>query len=176
RRDPALEWRAFRALQSAHFTTPSRLEDRDDLRAALNRFDLPGDELVAAIDDDEVVEAYEADRQLARTAQGTAPEIQNRTANTHGAVRYTAPALVSERGGQRLLAGGFHPFEAYDTPLAPLAPELPRRGAPLNVAEMLAEFPEGLFTAEAARILRGHHLDVPDVPDAEARLIQAMGQ
>ena len=37
-------------------------------------------------------------------------------------------------------------------------------------------FPEGLFTAEAARILRGHHLEVPDVPEAEARLIEAMGQ
>jgi hypothetical protein len=41
---------------------------------------------------------------------------------------------------------------------------------------MLLAFPEGLFTAEAARILRGHHLDVPDVPEAEARLIEAMGQ
>ena len=126
-RDPALEWRAFRALQSAHFTTDSRLEDRDDLRAALDRFDLPGDELVAAIDDDEVVAAYEADRQLARTAEGTPPEIQNRTANTYGAVRYTAPSLVFERDGQRMIAGGFQPFEVYDTLLAHLAPELPRR-------------------------------------------------
>jgi|tagenome__1003787_1003787.scaffolds.fasta_scaffold20973121_3 protein-disulfide isomerase-like protein with CxxC motif len=175
-RDPALEWPAFRALQSAHFTTPSRLEDRDDLRAALDRFGLPGEELVATIDDNEVVAAYEADRQLARTAEGTPPEIQNRTANTDGAVRYTAPSLVFERDGQRMIAGGFQPFEAYDTLLAHLAPDLPRRGAPLNVAEMLAAFPEGLFTAEAARILRGHHLEVPDVPEAEARLIEAMGQ
>ena len=30
-RDPAIEWRTLRALQIAHFTTPARLEDRDDL-------------------------------------------------------------------------------------------------------------------------------------------------
>ena len=74
-RDPALEVPAFRALQTAHFTTPLRLEDRDDLRAALDRFGLPGDELVGAIDSDEVVAAYEADRALARSAAGTPPEI-----------------------------------------------------------------------------------------------------
>src|SRR3954466_13733809 len=58
-RDPAIEWAALRALQVAHFTPSSRLEDRDDLRAALQRFGLPADELVAAIDSDEVVAAYE---------------------------------------------------------------------------------------------------------------------
>jgi protein-disulfide isomerase-like protein with CxxC motif len=175
-RDPALEVRAFRALQSAHFTTTARLEDHDDLRVALDRFGLPGEEIVARIDDNDVVEAYEADRALARSAAGTPPEIQNRTANTDGAVRYTAPSLVFERDGQRLIAGGFQPLEVYDTLLAHLAPELPRRGAPVNVAEMLAAFPEGLFTVEAAHVLRAHHLDIPDTADAEARLIDAMGQ
>ncbi len=175
-RDPALEVRAFRALQTAHFTTPLRLEDRDDLRAALERFELPGEELVGAIDDDEVVAAYQADRELARSAAGTPPEIQNRTANTDGAVRFTAPSLVFDREGQRLVAGGFQPLEVYDTLLAHLAPELPRRGAPLNVAEMLAAFPEGLFTAEAAAVLRAHHLELPDRAGAEERLIEAAGQ
>ena len=175
-RDPALEVHAFRALQAAHFTTTARLEDRDDLRAALDRFGLPGEDIVARIDDDDVVGAYEADRALARSAAGTPSEIQNRTANTDGAVRYTAPSLVFERDGQRLIAGGFQPLEVYDTLLAHLAPELPRRGAPHSVAEMLEAFPEGLFTVEAAHVLRAHHLDIPDVADAEARLIEAMGQ
>ena len=175
-RDPALEVRA----RSARCRPPisrrrSRLEDRDDLRAALDRFGLPGDELVGAIDSDEVVAAYEADRALARSAAGTPPETQNRTANTDGAVRFTAPSLVFDRDGQRLVAGGFQPLEVYDTLLAHLAPELPRRGAPLNVAEMLAAFPEGLFTVEAAHVLRAHHLDRPDTAGAEARLIEAAG-
>jgi len=175
-RDPALEYRAFRALQIAHFTTPARLEDRDDLRAALDRFGLPGEDIVGAIDSDEVVAGYEADRGLARTAAGTPPEVQHRTANTDGAVRFTAPSLVLSNNGTRMIAGGFQPLEAYDTLLAHLAPDLPRRGAPATVAELLAAFPEGLFTVEAAHILRAHHLDVPDVPATEARLIEAMGQ
>jgi protein-disulfide isomerase-like protein with CxxC motif len=172
--DPATEWRALRALQAAQFTTAARLEDPDDLRAALDRFGLPGDELVAAIDSPEVVAAYEADRALARSAAGTPAEVQNRTATTDGPVRFTAPSLVFEHDGQRMVAGGFQPLEAYDVLLAHLAPELPRRGAPLNVAEMLAELPEGVFTAEAAAVLCAHHLDVPDVPAAEARLIEAV--
>ena len=173
-RDPAIEWRTLRALQIAHFTTPSRLEDRDDLRAALARLGLPADDLVAAIDSAEVVAAYAADRALARTAEGTPPEPQNRTANTDGAVRFTAPSLIFERDGRRMVAGGFVPIEAYDVLLAHLAPELPRRSAPLNVAEMLAALPEGVFTAEAAAVLRAHHLDRPDLPGAEARLIEAV--
>ena len=91
--------------------------------------------------------------------------MQNRTANTDGAVRFTAPSLIFERDGRRMIAGGFQPFEAYDTLLAHLAPELPRRGAPLNVGEMLAAFPEGLFTAEAAPCCAAHHLELPDVPE-----------
>ena len=39
---------------------------------------------------------------------------------------------------------------------------------------MLAALPEGVFTAEAAAVLRAHHLDRPDVPGAEARLIEAV--
>jgi protein-disulfide isomerase-like protein with CxxC motif len=173
-RDPAIEWSTLRALQIAHFTTAGRLEDRDDQRAALERFGLPAEELVAASDSDEVVAAYEADRALARTAAETPASVQNRTANTDGAERFTAPSLVFDSDSSRMIAGGFQPFEAYDVVLAHLAPDLPRRTAPLNVAEMLAEFPEGLFTAEAARVLRAHHLDLPDVPDAEARLIEGV--
>ena len=173
-RDPAIEWGTLRALQAAHFTTTSRLEDRDDLRAALERFSLPGGDLVDSIDDPEVVAAYEADRALARSAADTPPSVQNRTANTDGSERFTAPSLVFDSDGSRMIAGGFQPFEAYDVVPAHLAPDLPRRSAPLNVAEMLAAFPEGLFTAEAARVLRAHHLDLPDVPGAEARLIEAV--
>jgi protein-disulfide isomerase-like protein with CxxC motif len=173
-RDPKLEWWTLRALQIAQFTTPGRLEERDTLLAALERFQLPASELVDAIDSAEVLETYEADRALARSAEGTPAEVQNRTATTDGPVRYTAPTLVFERAGQRMIAGGFQPLEAYDVLLAHLAPDLERRGAPESVAHMLAEIPEGVFTAEAAAILCPHHLDVPDVPGAEARMLEAV--
>jgi protein-disulfide isomerase-like protein with CxxC motif len=174
-RHPGLEWWTLRALQIAQFTSAARLEEHDTLLAALERFELPANELVGAIDSREVLEAYEADRALARSAAGTPAEVQNRTATTDGPVRYTAPSLVFEReDGERMIAGGFQPLEAYDVLLAHLAPELERRGAPETVAEMLAELPEGVFTAEAAAILCPHHLDVPDVPTAEARLLEAV--
>jgi protein-disulfide isomerase-like protein with CxxC motif len=173
-RDPKLEWWTLRALQIAQFTTPGRLEERDTLLAALERFQLPASELVDAIDSAAVLETYEADRALARSAEGTPAEVQNRTATTDGPVRYTAPSLVFERDGQRMIAGGFQPLEAYDVLLAHLAPDLERRGAPASVAHMLAEIPEGVFTAEAAAILCPHHLDVPDVPGAEARMLEAV--
>jgi protein-disulfide isomerase-like protein with CxxC motif len=173
-RDPQLEWWTLRALQIAQFTTPGRLEERDTLLAALERFQLPAAELVDAIDSAEVLETYEADRALARSAADTPAEVQNRTATTDGPVRYTAPSLVFERDGERMIAGGFQPLEAYDVLLAHLAPDLERRGAPDSVAHMLAEIPEGVFTAEAAAILCPHHLDVPDVPGAEARMLEAV--
>ena len=173
-RRPELEWWTLRALQVMQFTTAQRLEERDTLLAALDRFDLPADELVGAVDDQDVVEAYEADRALARSAAGTPAEAQNRTAATDGPVRYTAPSLVFERDGRRMVAGGFQPLEVYDVLLAHLAPDLPRRSAPLTVAELLDEFAEGVFTAEAAAILCPHHLEIPDVPGAEARLLEAV--
>jgi len=172
--DPKLEWWTLRALQIAQFTTPGRLEERDTLLAALERFALPASEIVDAIDSAEVLETYEADRALARSAADTPAEVQNRTATTDGPVRYTAPSLVFERDGQRMIAGGFQPLEVYDVLLAHLAPDLERRGAPESVAHMLAEIPEGVFTAEAAAILCPHHLDVPDVPGAEARMLEAV--
>lgn len=173
-RDPELEWWTLRALQIAQFTTPGRLEERATLLAALERFELPASELVSVIDSAEVAETYEADRALARSAAGTPAEVQNRTATTDGQVRYTAPSLIFERDGERMIAGGFQPLEAYDVLLAHLAPELERRGAPDSVAALLAEIPEGVFTAEAAAILCPHHLDVPDVPAAEAQLLEAV--
>jgi protein-disulfide isomerase-like protein with CxxC motif len=173
-RHPGLEWWTLRALQVAQFTTPGRLEEHDTLLAALERFELPAEELVGAIDSAEVLETYEADRALARSAAGTPAEVQNRTATTDGPVRYTAPSLVLERGGERMIAGGFQPIEVYDVLLAHLAPDLERRGAPETVAELLAEIPEGVFTAEAAAILCPHHLDVPDIPGAEARMLEAV--
>ena len=65
--------------------------------------------LVGRIDDADVIEAYEADRALARTAAGSPTEFQGKSAATDGPVRYTAPSLVFERDGKRLEAGGFQP-------------------------------------------------------------------
>jgi protein-disulfide isomerase-like protein with CxxC motif len=173
---PELEDSAFRALQFAQFTTTGVFDDPETLRGALARVDgLDADAIVARIDDPDVRAAYDADRALARTAAGSPTEFQGRSANTDGAVRYTAPSLVFEFGGARLEAGGFQPTEAYDVIIANLDPTLERRPPAIDPLDVLAEFPYPLATAEVAAAM-AEHLAVPDVPAAEAALIAAAGE
>ena len=72
--------------------------------------------------------------------------------------------------------GGFQPFEAYDTALANLDPGLERRPAPADVLEALAEFPEGLTTAEAASVMRPSDLVDADLEATAARAGGAGGR
>src|SRR5713101_147298 len=121
--EPGSEWRVFRALQLANFTSPLLLDEDDQLKEVLRR--LPGvdtDAIIARLDDQDVSDAYEQDKAEARTAAGSAAELQGKTAQTDGPVRYTAPSLVFERDGQRLIAGGFQLIEAYDVLVANLDP------------------------------------------------------
>ncbi|MDX6656911.1 MAG: hypothetical protein QOH62_1704 [Solirubrobacteraceae bacterium] len=173
---PEREWAALRALALAQFTTRTLLDEPRDIETALGQ--VPGIDaaaIVAAIGDPEVVAAYEADRALARSAAGTPAEIQDRTATSDGPVRFTAPSLVFRRDGTSLVAGGFQPLEAYDVLLAHLAPELPRRAPATDAAELLAAFPDGVFTAEAAAVM-APHLTPPDLAAAEDALLQAVAE
>jgi 2-hydroxychromene-2-carboxylate isomerase len=153
--DPALGDAAFRALQLMQFTSTLLLDDDADLAAALRRVKgLDALAIVGRIDDRDVVRAYEADRALARTAEGSPTAFQGKAASTDGPVRYTAPSLVFERDGQRLEAGGFQPLDAYDVIVANFDPTLDRRPAPEDPLEALAEAPLGLATIEVAEIMR----------------------
>jgi 2-hydroxychromene-2-carboxylate isomerase len=170
--DPQREHEVFRALQLGWFTTPLVLDEDPDIAAALAFVPgLDADAVVGAIDDPAVVEAYEADRAEARSAAGAATESQGKAANTDGKVRFTAPSVVFEIDGRRLEAGGFQPVEAYDVAIANLDPALPRRPAPDDPLEALAELPWGLSTQEVAAIMaRGN--DAPDRDAAEDALIE----
>jgi hypothetical protein len=170
--DPANEYAAFRALQFGWFTTPLVLDEDADIAQALGR--VPGLDVgavVGAIDDPEVVAAYEADRAEARTAAGGATELQGKAANTDGAVRFTAPSVVFDGSdGRRLEAGGFQPVEAYDVVVANLDPAIERRDAPDDPLEALGTVPMGLTTQEVAAVMtRGN--DAPDRAAAEDALI-----
>jgi hypothetical protein len=137
---------------------------------------LDGDAIVDRIDDPEIVALYEADRALARSADGSPTHAQDRFSTSDGPVRYTAPSVIFEhRDGRRLEVGGFQPFEAYDTALANLDPRLERRPAPASVVEALAEFPEGLTTAEVASVMRPSDLVDADLEAARAELDAATG-
>lgn len=170
--DPALGEAALRALQLLQFTTPRLLDVDDDIRAMLATVaGLDADALVARIDDPEIVALYEADRALARSAEGSPTHVQDRHSTSDGPVRFTAPSVIFEHeDGGRFEVGGFQPFEAYDTGLANLDTGLTRRPAPETVLEALSEFPEGLTTAELASVMRPSDLVDADLEETAAQL------
>jgi predicted DsbA family dithiol-disulfide isomerase len=168
---PGDEWRVLRALQFANFTTPLVLDDDEQLAALLST--VPGIDAVAIVsrlDDPDVTEAYDRDRAEARTAAGSAAELQGKTAATDGPVRFTAPSVVFERDGLQLVAGGFQPVEAYDVLIANLHPAIERAPAPDDPLPLLERFTEGLTTQEVAALMaRGN--DAPDRAGVEEALL-----
>jgi hypothetical protein len=169
---PGSEWRVFRAIQFANFTTPMLLDDDAQLADALRGLSgIDADAVVASIDDPAVSEAYERDRAEARTAAGSPSELQGKTATYGGPVRYTAPSVVFQSGGQRLEAGGFQPVEAYDVLVANLDPNIDRQPVPDSPAPLLEHFPDGVTTQEVAAMLTEGN-DLPDREGAEAALLE----
>ena len=168
---PGREWAAFRALQFAWFTTTLLLDEDAGIAQALTSVaGLDVDAVIASIDTPEVEEAYQRDRAEARSAAGSPAELQGKTASTDGPVRFTAPSLVFEHSGRRLVAGGWQTIEAYDVLVANLIPERERRGVPDDPLALLERFPGGLTTQEVAQLLtRGN--DAPDRTEAEAAML-----
>jgi len=174
--NPGSEWAVFRAIQLANFTGPLVLEDDEQLRDALR--DVPGvdaDAIVAALDSPEVTEAYEADKAKTRRAEGSAAELQGKTATTDGPVRFTAPSVVFQSNGTSLVAGGFQPVEAYDILVANLDPTLTRKAPPETPEPLLEAFPAGLTTQEVAALMTRSN-DPVDRRAAEAALIQLVAE
>jgi predicted DsbA family dithiol-disulfide isomerase len=173
---PGREWAAFRALQLANFTTRLLLDDDAQLRDVLRSVpEIDADEVISRLDSPEVTEAYERDRAETRQAAGTAAERQGKTATTDGPVRFTAPSVVFESDGQRLVAGGFQPVEAYDVLIANIDPTLHREPPPESAAPLLERFPDGLTTQEVALLMTENN-GTPDRAGAEAALVELVGE
>jgi 2-hydroxychromene-2-carboxylate isomerase len=170
--EPGSEWAALRALQLLQFTTPLVLDDDESVaRVVSAATGHDADAIRAALDSPETTAAYERDRAEARSAAGSAAELQGKTASTDGTVRFTASSVSFARDGVRLVAGGFQPVAAYDVLVANLDPALERRDAPDDPAELLAEYPDGLTTQEAAALLARSN-DEPDRVAAETALLE----
>jgi predicted DsbA family dithiol-disulfide isomerase len=173
---PGSEWVVFRALQLANFTTPVLLDDDTQLEGVLRHVpQVEASQIIVALDSREVTEAYERDRAAARSAAGSAAELQGKTASTDGPVRFTAPSVVFESDGRRLVAGGFQPVEAYDVLIANLDPTLQRQAAPATPEPLLERFDEGLTTQEVAALLAQGN-DAPDRIAAETALIELVAE
>jgi 2-hydroxychromene-2-carboxylate isomerase len=171
--DPGSEWRVLRALQLANFTTPLLLDDDDRIRTALSAVEgIDADAIVDRLDDPEVTKAYEDDKAEARSAAGTPAEVQGKTSTSDGPVRFTAPSLVFERDGRRLVAGGWQPVLAYDVLIANLEPELERTAPPESPEPLLERFPDGLTTAEVAALLAAGPDYIADHEAAEQLLVR----
>jgi len=173
--DAGSEWRVFRALQLANFTTSLLLDDDAQLADALGS--VPGiraAEIVGMLDAPEVSEAYERDRAEARTAAGSASELQGKTAASDGPVRYTAPSVLFERDGRQLQAGGFQPVEAYDVLVANLDPAISRDPVPPSPLPLLQHFTDGLTTQEVAALMTEGNA-APDRQAAEVALLELVG-
>ena len=169
---PGSEFAVFRALQLANFTSSLILDEDAELARVLAA--VPGIDakrIIGALDAPEVTAAYERDRRQARTAAGSAAELQRKTAATDGPVRFTAPSVVFESNGRRLVAGGFQPVEAYDVLIANLDPTLVREPPPPGPEPLLERFPQGLTTQEVAALMT-HGNDAPDRPASESALLE----
>ena len=174
--DPPREYAVFRALQFGWFTSTLVLDDDADIAAALAR--VPGLDvaaIVATLDQESVLSAYEADRALARSAAGGPTEFQGKAAQSDGPVRYTAPSLILTTGERTLEAGGFQPVEAYDVAIANLDTTLEREPPPDSPLAALERFPDGLVTQELAAIMTSGN-DAPDRDITESALIDLVGE
>jgi predicted DsbA family dithiol-disulfide isomerase len=170
--DPGSEWRVFRALQLANFTTPLLLDDDGQLAVALRGVSgIDADALVGRIDAPDVTEAYQRDRDETRSAVGSAAELQGKTRITDGPVRFTAPTVAFAQNGTKFVAGGFQPVEAYDVLVANLDPTLKREPPPEDPLPLLERFGDGLTTQEVAALIAGNN-EAPDKAAAESALLE----
>lgn len=166
-----LAYLALRALHLAWFTTELLLDEDGAIAAALAREpELDAEAIVGRLDDPKVEEAYQRDRLEVRSAAGSPAALQEKTANTDGDERYTAPTLIFEADGRRLEAGGHQPLEAYDVLVANLDPGLRREPAPAGPLAVLERFPHGVTTREVAVVLAPRNEEPDDRAAASALL------
>lgn len=168
---PGSEWSVLRALQIGYFTSDLLLDDAESIRRALAG--VPGvdaDAVAARVDDADVVAEYERQRAEARSAEGTPAHAQDKTTDSDGLTRYTAPSVLFRRGDEVAYAGGWQPLLGYDTLLANVAPELERVPPPESPEPLLEFFPDGLTTAEVALLLARGSDPWPDRDAAREQL------
>jgi 2-hydroxychromene-2-carboxylate isomerase len=170
---PALADAFLRRIRLAWFTSTLLLDDDEvlvELAATVPGLDAAA--LEAALREPVTEASYQADRAETRSAAETGrPAIaQGRTASSDGPQRFTAPSLLFRAGDRTLVAGGWQSLAAYDVCIANLEPDLPRRAAP-GLAEALAAFPDGLTTAEVARVCADRNVE-PDLAAVAGDLLE----
>ncbi|MHB1538814.1 MAG: DsbA family protein [Solirubrobacteraceae bacterium] len=172
---PGRELAVLRALQFAWFTTKLLLDEDYGLVEALERVaGIDAESVVATLEDPAVLAAYEADKQLTRTAEGRPIDFQGKARQTDGPVRYSAPSVIFRSGEREIEAGGFQPVEAYDLAVANVDASLSRTEPPESPLAALERFPDGLTTQELAAVMAPNNTP-PDRVATEAALVELRG-
>jgi predicted DsbA family dithiol-disulfide isomerase len=130
------------------------LDDPDVIGAAAADAGLDPDVLEGWCALPEVEDALRADIRAARAPSAAARALDHKLGGPRDERRYSAPSYeLRGDDGTGFAIPGFNAVEIYETAIANLAPELPRRPAPASVAEVL-DWAEGepLATAEIALV------------------------
>jgi 2-hydroxychromene-2-carboxylate isomerase len=133
------------------------LDDPALIDAAAGDAGIDPGELAGWVVSEETGAALEADAAAARSPAPAARALDHKLGGPAGARRYTAPSYeIHGADGALIVVPGFHPVEAYEVAVANLAPELARRPAPEDVAELLDWAPYPLATVEVMAITGLH--------------------
>ena len=131
------------------------LDDPALIAAAAHDAGLDPDALESWCAEAEVEDALRDDIAAARAPAPAARALDHKLGGPAGERRYTAPSYELRRAGDDgapIAVPGFNPVEVYETAIANLAPELPRRARPERVEDVLAWAREPLATAEVALV------------------------
>ena len=133
------------------------LDDPELIAAAARDAGLDPAQLEEWCTHDDVLRALQADVEAARSPTPAARALDHKLGGPKERRRYTAPSYEMARADSAatpVVIPGFNPIEAYETAIANLAPELPRRPKPARVEDVLAWAGEPLATAEVALVMQ----------------------
>jgi predicted DsbA family dithiol-disulfide isomerase len=153
RHRPELERAMLRALRVLHFSG-SLLDEPATIAHAATRAGIDPADLESWLAEPETEELLAEDLAASRRPTARAVALAHKLARNGDGHRYTCPSYEIERPGDGggLAVPGFQPLASYEVAVANLAPELPRRGDPEDVREVLEWAGEPLATAEVAAV------------------------
>jgi hypothetical protein len=142
--EPLLRRLRVRVMKGGLLDEPSLIEGAA-VDAGIDR-----DALAEWVADAAVEAALQADIAAARDPSPAARALDHKLGGPPDKRRYTAPTYLIEG----FAIPGFNPIEVYETAIANLLPELPRRSKPEAVLEVLEWAPEPLATSEVAMLMQ----------------------
>ena len=151
-----------------HAFSGELLDEPATLDSAAADADLDAAALREWMESEQTEEALAEDMAAARRPLPAARMLDHKLANWSGGRRYTCPSyeITRTEDGVTIAVPGFQPFAVYDTILANLVPDLPRRDPPSTVEEVLRWAGTPLASKEVAVVC--------DIPLRDAR--EALGR